>query len=314
MSDAKGQKPVFVYGALRSGTTVFRLMLDSHPGLSNPGEFDFIFDHLKKDPLSGRWVYDFDALRLDRGFTGRTLEIADSDDGTTVATHFVDQLRRLGHGHFTLNVHRNLEKIAVIFPDAKIIHLVRDPRDVARSSIGMGWAGTTYFGIDHWLETELEWDAFASRFDPHNVMELRFEDLILHPQAELERVCRFVGVPFSPEMLNYHTRSSYEAPDASAIQQWKKKQRPREIALVELKTRKLLLERKYELSGYPLDPPGALEEISLFWADKKYKWKFDCRRYGVVNVAMEKLTRWFAKPLHPIFLRRIHEITKNYDK
>jgi Sulfotransferase family len=33
---------VFVAGALRSGTTVFRLILDAHPQVTSPGEFDFI--------------------------------------------------------------------------------------------------------------------------------------------------------------------------------------------------------------------------------------------------------------------------------
>jgi hypothetical protein len=52
----------------------------------------------------------------------------------------------------------------------------------------------------------------------------------------------------------------------------------------------------------------------LLWNDKKYKWAFGRRRYGFVNFVMEKLTRRFAKPLHPIFLRRIHEIADRYDK
>jgi hypothetical protein len=46
------QDIVFVYGALRSGTTVFRLMLDSHPKISNPDEMDFLFDHVDLPPKS----------------------------------------------------------------------------------------------------------------------------------------------------------------------------------------------------------------------------------------------------------------------
>ena len=57
--------PVFVYGGLRSGTTVFRLMLNAHPELSNPGEVDHLFDHIHRAP-GGGWRYDLDALSLDR--------------------------------------------------------------------------------------------------------------------------------------------------------------------------------------------------------------------------------------------------------
>ena len=44
-----GSDPVFLYGALRSGTTVFRLMLDAHPLLSTCGEVDFLLDYLEPD-------------------------------------------------------------------------------------------------------------------------------------------------------------------------------------------------------------------------------------------------------------------------
>jgi hypothetical protein len=58
---------VFVYGALRFGTTVFRLMLDAHPQIANPGEMDFLFDYLYPDHThSTGWRYDLDGLKLDR--------------------------------------------------------------------------------------------------------------------------------------------------------------------------------------------------------------------------------------------------------
>ena len=53
MPTPQNQQPVerviFVYGALRSGTTLFRLMLEAHPALSNAGEADFLFDFLSPD-------------------------------------------------------------------------------------------------------------------------------------------------------------------------------------------------------------------------------------------------------------------------
>ena len=56
---------VFVYGALRSGTTAFRLMLDAHPLTVNPGEFDFLFDYLHADDTCpDGWRLDTDALSV----------------------------------------------------------------------------------------------------------------------------------------------------------------------------------------------------------------------------------------------------------
>jgi hypothetical protein len=49
MSATPKARPVFIFGSMRAGTTVFRLMLDAHDGISNPGEVDFLFDHLARD-------------------------------------------------------------------------------------------------------------------------------------------------------------------------------------------------------------------------------------------------------------------------
>jgi hypothetical protein len=42
----------------------------------------------------------------------------------------------------------------------------------------MGWAGTTYFGVNQWLETEYNWNFAVSSFDRQNIMEFHYEDLI----------------------------------------------------------------------------------------------------------------------------------------
>jgi len=242
------------------------------------------------------------------------LDIVESEDGKLVASNFLTQFRRRAQGHLVFNIHRNLDKISALFPDAKIIHIIRDPRDVARSCIDMGWAGNTYFGIDLWLETETSWDYFKSIFNKNNVMELFYEALISNPAEQLDKVCRFIGVSFSPEMLSYTNRSTYEAPDPSAIQQWKKKLTARDVALVEIRVKRLLLDRRYELSGYPLDLPGLLETIYLIWTNKKYKWEFGSRRYGCFNFIMEKATRKFARPFHYFFIERMNEIGKRHLK
>lgn len=301
-------------GALRSGTTLFRLMLNAHERISNPGESDFIFDYLTRRPNSNDWICDIDGLRQSRIFQSQNLSILRSEDGKEIALNLIAQLNERARGQLCLAVHGNADKVAAIFPDCKIIHLIRDPRDVASSCVNMGWAGNTYYGVDSWLKTESNWESFASLFDKNNVMELHFEDLILNTRRELDRVCQFIGVPFSPEMLNYPAYSTYEAPHPSAIQQWKTKLRPREVALVEIKVKSLLLRRNYQLSGYPLDHLGLLERIYLFLANKTYTWRFACRRYGIFNFAMEKITRRLMRPLHPLFVRKMNEITKQYLK
>ena len=65
----------------------------------------------------------------------------------------------------------------------------------ARSSVDMGWAGTLYHASDHWVRSELEWDRSREMLRPQDWVELHFEALMDAPEAELARICDFLGVP-----------------------------------------------------------------------------------------------------------------------
>ena len=226
-----GGTPVFVYGALRSGTTVFRLMLDAHPALSNCGEVDFLLDYLEPDPSRPcGWRYRREEMVIDRIFRARELALDPGLDGLALFEDMLAQLARRSPGRLTLNIHRHIDRLLAIRPDVEIVHLLRDPRDVARSSIGMGWAGTLYHGVSHWIGTEQAWDRVVPRLGPGQVLTLRYEELFRDIEAELHRVCDFLDVPFDAAMLSYHEGSTYDPPDPQLVEQWRRKSTPEEIA------------------------------------------------------------------------------------
>jgi hypothetical protein len=199
--------------------------------------------------------------------------------------------------------------VAEILPECKVIHMLRDPRDVARSSIGMGWAGNSYYGVDHWIGTEREWAQVAPRLIPDNVMELRYEALFQDIDAQLHRVCAFIGVPFKPEMLEYHLSTTYGPPDVKLVEQWKRKASPRELSLLEGKLGAMLAARGYAPSGQIPAKPSVAEAIRLFCGNKSAKWRRSVSKYGLGTVLMEKLSRWAG--LHGanrIYRRRINAI------
>jgi hypothetical protein len=307
MSATPKARPVFIFGALRSGTTVFRLMLDAHGDISNPGEVDFLFDFLAKG-ASGEWSYDLRRLRENRIFLSQGLEIPDGLDGQALLESFLAQLQAKGHGIFTLNIHRGIGHVAELLPECKVIHMLRDPRDVARSSIGMGWAGNAYYGVDHWIGTEREWDDAAPRLAPKNVMELRYEALFRDIDTELRRVCAFIGAPFEPSMLDYHLTTTYAPPDPMLVEQWKRKASPRELSLLEGKLVGMLAARGYAPSGQAPAAAGSAEAAKLFWDNKTGKWRRSVKRHGLSTVVMEKLTRWLGlHSVNRIYRRRISE-------
>lgn len=301
-SDSPEDRVVILYGALRSGTTMIRLMLDAHPQISCPGEMDFMVDFLRpgasdRSPDQGpdqgpNLRLDRDELAADRIFRASGLSVPETDDG---AAAFWDMARQAGadrQGHVLIPVmHRHLGDLLRVFPKARIIHLVRDPRDVARSSIGMGWAGNTWFGVDHWIGTEQEWDRHGAALPPDQVFSLRYETLLTAPEQELGRLCAFIGLDYDPAMLTFDQTSSYAAVDPALAFQWKRKQTPREVADVEHKVGPLLAARGYARSGHPPGRPGLLRRLALLAGNKRHIWKVRFARYGYRDPVQETLSR-----------------------
>lgn len=268
--------PIAVYGALRSGTTMLRLMLDSHPDLVCPDETDFIFDSLVKE--NGRFRCDPEILEQDwiyRNFRDR--------HGAPENLSPTGFLRHIGGANKTaiLMLHHHLDRVLEVHPDIRFIHFLRDPRDVARSSIGMGWAGTVYHGVAHWMETEGDWNRLQSCISPERVLRITYEDLILAPEEKLREICAFCDVAYDPAMLDYDQDSTYEKPDTSLIFQWKHKQTRREVELVENRIGPLLTASGYEAAHPGATAPSPFEKAILFQRNKRAIWAKRIERYGL---------------------------------
>ena len=313
-------RPVFIYGAERSGTTVFRLMLDAHPALCNLGEADLLFDCIHRHPAQDRWAYDLDELCLDRRFADAGLVLPDwaqgpDHDGKALLRDLLRQFQAQSTGQMSLNIHRHIDKVAALLPDAKVIHLLRDPRDVARSRIGMGWAGTVYHGVGSWIETERSWDRAAATISATEILDVCYEDLILEPAEHLARVCDFLGVDFDPAMLKYYEKTSYGPPDPKLVEQWRRKLAPKELAFVEHKLGPLLAARGYPASGLTPRRPGLVDRAVLYWKNKLGIWRFAIARYGVYLVLSERVSRWLRLHRANRKIRfEINQITKMHLK
>lgn len=284
--------PVFVYGALRWGTTMFRLMLNSHPGITNPGEADFLFDHLIPDPAHPTgWRYDRDGLAAGRVFRAHGLRLNPDLDGLDLMADMIAQFRdRTPQSVLTLNVHRHADRIAAAIPGVRVIHMLRDPRDVARSCVGMGWVGNSYHGVHPWIETERDWDRAAALIGPEQVLTLPFEQLMADLDNQLGQVCDFLGVPLTPEMLRYHENSTYTRPDAAIAQQWRRKASPREVSLIEGRCADLMTARGYAPEIGPRQP-GSAERIALRLENRLKRWRYNIDRFGLPLFLAGHLTR-----------------------
>ncbi len=287
---------VFLYGSLRSGTTLLKVMLREHGEIFNPGEADFLFDFITEDPtLAGGWRYDLVALRNDRVFQSMTLVLPDRLDGLDLLMEMLRQIAAQGSGKqiLIINLHRNFGKLRKALPTVRVLHLLRDPRDVARSSIGMGWAGTLYHGVAHWIQTETEWDSGGTGLVAGQVFELRYETFILNVEAELIRLCQFLGLAYDPKVLEFHRSTTYRAPDASLVEQWRRLSHPQEIAQLESRAATLMQSRGYTPTA-PARAIGLVEQLRLRVVNRLAVWRFGMKRFGTGLYVGEKLTRWFG--------------------
>ncbi len=271
--------PVFIVGAERSGSTLLRLMLDSHPQISNPGECDFLFDKVGDQGEFPEMQSYLDWLSSDRIFQAKHLQVDTALPYIQLIQSFIAQFRS-GESLLTMNVHRDFHRIPYVIPDARYVHLLRDPRDVARSCIGMGWVGHVYYGVDIWADAENSWLQLKNKISEDHYFEIKYEDLVNDVESGLSAICNFLGVEYSNEMLNYVNRSSYSLPDKRLSYQWKNKYTTRELQLVEGKVSHLICAMGYELSGHSPAKPGFAEKIMLYLRNKRFCISYRIKRYG----------------------------------
>ncbi|MEM6889074.1 MAG: sulfotransferase [Pseudomonadota bacterium] len=301
MALSESSCPVFVlYGALRSGTTLLRLILRAHPQIHSAHENDFFLDHLHTTAEGVR--LDVDGLSQDWVFRKSGLKVPSTTDGQAAFEDLLAQHCGTHDGPTVLVLHRGLGRLLDRRPEIPVIHLIRDPRDVARSSIGMGWVGTAWHGVRHWLRTERDWDLNAGRMPL--VCTVYYEDLVRDPVQELTRICAFLGLSYDEAMMNYVETSTYSAIDPAMAEQWRRKMTPRDIALVEHEAGELLESRGYAASGHPVTSPQAIERFKLNMRNRIGTWRTRTRRYGW----MDPVSYGIAKRLG---MRRIQQQIKS---
>lgn len=244
--------PFFVLGSQRSGTTMLRLMLNNHRNLVIPHETAFITLYFHKladygdlsDPANaarllddvaehtlvqrGELIPDRQAV-LDRPIRGYR------DFVEAIFAAYADQFDKPRWGDKTPFYSEDVDVIRRVFPDCKIIHLVRDGRDVIVSQKSIEWmAGNLPRLVRDWRWKTMLLHKVGAVLGA-DFLEVRYEDLVISPDQVLRDICTFLGEPYDPDMLTYSDsagdvvpteslkwhRNSIRPPDPSKLGQWK---------------------------------------------------------------------------------------------
>lgn len=209
--------PIFIVGMHRSGTTLLEQLLDGHSDVRGVGElYDFTSQM--------RYATDHHC----RGVIDKTIvERAGDVDFAQVGSEYLRRMQwRLGEEKFfTDKLPSNFLNIGFIcqaLPQAKILHMVRDPIETCFSNLRELFAEANAYSYDqleladfqhcyrrlmkHWHET---W--------PGRILDVNYTELTRDPEATMRRVAAFCGIPYEPNMLALGERDRGVA-TASAIQ------------------------------------------------------------------------------------------------
>jgi hypothetical protein len=309
-------EPIFLVGAERSGTTMLRLMLSHHPQIAWCNEFEYSVDCIPNTQEFPNLNQYYDWLETHRIFRKTGFQIDKSLDYPQLINSFLYQKKEQTNKPIVgATVHRNFDKLLKIWPNARFIHIVRDPRDVARSCIGMGWAGNVWTGVERWLEAEQVWEKLTLEVPEERRLEIQYETLIAEPVQTLKPICEFMGVSFDEAMLHYSKTTTFSYPDPKLIYQWRKKMSDREIQLVELQVGKLLEKRGYQSSGLPTLKMTPIVQQQLRLHDWWQRWQFRVKRYGwLLWIADYLVRRFHLKSWQKYLQLHINAIDQTYLK
>ena len=206
--------PVFIVGCPRSGTSLFRNLLRSHPSLAFPKESFFIpgLQRTYGDPQNNRRARRIAARLLNLPSVrqwGLGLSAKDFSDCRTfkqlVSRLFEAWARHENKprwGDKTAEHVLAIPALYRLFPDAKFIHLLRDGRDVALSSLeACGDPGNLYTAATKWRDWVSAGLRAGTRLPLTSYMEVKYESLLGDVRGTMEKVCEFLDEPFHENVL-----------------------------------------------------------------------------------------------------------------
>jgi hypothetical protein len=281
--------PFFIVGNDRSGTTMLRLILDRSREAAVPPESMFLVDFIPirrrgdlADPAKASrflaQVWNHPKARLWKLLQGPPR--LPTGLGHAEAYRFIVEAPYRAYAHSEgkqrfgdktpLYLHA-LEELLAIWPDARIVVVVRDGRDVALSIMRMPFGPNNVWAAARWWARGIRVGRAAERKWPAQVLTVRYEDLVADPQEQVRVVCAHVGLTYREEMLaiedSERTKivqdqatwftSIWAGINASAVGKWRRDMNAREREV-------FVAGAGQELAalGYELESAGRIPSVS----------------------------------------------------
>jgi len=217
--------PIFIAGLERSGTSLIYALLASHPNIAMTRRtnlwtyFYNQYGDLSKSSNFERCLKDL--MRYKRlvpvGLNAEKLKLDFLNGEMTyprlfalIEEQYAQRLGRPRWGDKSLNTERYADEIFAAYPNARILHMQRDPRDryasaVKRWKVSRGGAGV---GSAVWLSSLKLAKRHEAKY-PNQYMIICYETLAREPEKTLRQICDFIGEEYTPEMLTMNGASDH---------------------------------------------------------------------------------------------------------
>ena len=271
-------KLIFLTGVGRSGTTLLQSMMHAHPDMCFGTETHFFKKVIIHTQLRGGKIKGLDLLKLIRDNKIQERTALDLSGIRSEEILDLESLRRMFIGILEAacpgspvigdkdtEYVRYVPHLKFHFPDAYLIQIVRDPRDVLTSRKKAGWSKNTLTAFhaaeyQFYMERLPDWGkkSFGERY-----ISLRYEDLISDPEQELRKLCDKLGIDFQGSMLHYHEQNAdlvagderewkenvFKPVISGNSGKWKDSLSSRELGMVEIGYEDQMQEWGYEVDG-----------------------------------------------------------------
>jgi hypothetical protein len=196
------ERPVFVIGMMRSGTSLTEQILASHPEVHGAGELLY-------------WIFAADAERAanpePRAVNPEPRAALIARLGRTYLEGLAAQAPHASRVIDKLPVNfRNAGLIHAALPGARFIHLERNVLDTCLSIYFQGFSAAHPFATDfgdlahYYHEYRRLMAHWRSVLPPSTLLEVRYEDLVEDPEGWTRRMLAHIGLPWDPRCLEFH--------------------------------------------------------------------------------------------------------------
>ena len=238
MALALKERPIFVIGAERSGTTLLMTMLGCHPRIAVPevawfyprfrpylhtyGDLSHA-DNMKmllEEMIFGLKTPFWDMKVNPRTIIDELMALAQepSFGGAydAILARFAKESNKPRWGEKTPYNLFYVKEILEDFPNAQFVFITRDGRDASADYLASGFGPTNiYCAAEIWRMGQEAVAPWRAKLSAEQWMDVSYEDLVANSEAVLKQVCAFLGEAYDSNMLNFHQTDIAKARGAS---------------------------------------------------------------------------------------------------